>query len=279
MMADISRQNGERRGRILSSNAYGMHTTSDFQNLSADALTAIVKRGFEAQVPEVLNAANRIEAADYRSGYAVGLSGSAAPQEVPEGAEIKSVTMDDSGELKALPKDVASLIFISNQALVKDTTALGLLADSSRKMIIGSIQTLRNTVTAPIKANSGAGQTLRDGNPVFHVSRGNLAATGTAISVATLSAGRTSMSRQKDSQGNVLALAPKYLVVPPELQSTAEQIIAALQATKSSDVNPFAGKLEIITEPGLDSATAWYLVADPFADEGLSYAYLSGSYR
>lgn len=65
-------------------------------------------------------------------------------------------------------------------------------------------------------------------------------------------------------------------MVPAALETTAEKLLALVQATKSSDANPFAGKLTLIVEPRLDakSATAWYLVSDRV--ESLMYAYLVG---
>lgn len=65
-------------------------------------------------------------------------------------------------------------------------------------------------------------------------------------------------------------------MVPPELETTAQQVIAQIQATKVSDANPFSGQLEIIVEPGLTNATAWYLIADPSQNEGLTWATLDG---
>ena len=43
----------------------------------------------------------------------------------------------------------------------------------------------------------------------------------------------------------------------------AEQLLAAITANTVATVNPFAGALELIVEPGLVNPTAWYLTADP----------------
>ena len=59
--------------------------------------------------------------------------------------------------------------------------------------------------------------------------------------------------------------------------STAIRLIAQIQATKVADANPFGGQLELIVEPGLTSATAWYLIANPAAYEGLVWATLDGA--
>lgn len=61
---------------------------------------------------------------------------------------------------------------------------------------------------------------LDDGNAWFHASRSNL---GTAaLSAAAYSAGRIAMMRQQEPGSNAeLGLAPKFLLVPPELEETA----------------------------------------------------------
>ena len=107
---------------------------------------------------------------------------------------------------------------------------------------------------------------MTDTLTLFHATHGNVAGTATALSVTSLSTARTAMRRQIGLKGEILALEPSALLVPPELETTAQQLVAQLLATKTSDVNPFANGLQIIVEPGLTSAIAWYLLADVTAD-------------
>ncbi|MDZ4322090.1 MAG: Mu-like prophage major head subunit gpT family protein, partial [Phenylobacterium sp.] len=118
---------------------------------------------------------------------------------------------------------------------------------------------------------------MTDGQALFHASHKNLAATGAAIAETSVSAGRLSMRRQTKPGGAILGLGPKFLVVPPELETAGEKFIAAVQAAKSEDTNVFTGKLVLIVEPRLKSATRWYLVGDPALVPGLEYAYLAGA--
>ena len=117
---------------------------------------------------------------------------------------------------------------------------------------------------------------MTDTLTLFHATHGNVAGTATALSVTSLSTARTAMRRQIGLKGEILALEPSALLVPPELETTAQQLVAQLLATKTSDVNPFANGLQIIVEPGLTSAIAWYLLADPTRNDGLTFAYLEG---
>lgn len=82
--------------------------------------------------------------------------------------------------------------------------------------------------------------------------------------------------RKTGLSGERIDVTPASLVVPPELETTAEKLLSAVQAAKTGDVNPFA-TLSLIVEPRLTSATAWYLVADTATIDGLEYAYLEGA--
>ena len=134
----------------------------------------------------------------------------------------------------------------------------------------------RQTLLAPLLANTRAGQTMRDTVALFNAAHGNVAGSGAVLSLTTLSTARTAMRRQKDSKGTILNIEPRILLVPPELETLAQQVVAQITAAKTSDVNPFADQLQVVTEAGLTSATDWYLAADPSMVDGLVMAYLTG---
>jgi hypothetical protein len=73
----------------------------------------------------------------------------------------------------------------------------------------------------------------------------------------------------------LIAATPKYLLVPPQLETLGEKVVSSIQATATADVNTFSF-LSLIVEPRLTSATAWYLVGDPATIDGLEFAYLAG---
>ncbi|MEM6309980.1 MAG: Mu-like prophage major head subunit gpT family protein [Pseudomonadota bacterium] len=254
----------------------GSHTTSDFPLAIEAGLTGVVGKGVATSPPALMAVSAENDAVDYREGSVVSLSASAMPGKVPEGGDIEHVTINENGERKPVPEDHAAIFRISNQAMQNDSTALGLFADIGRKMIDGATGRLRQVLNAPLLANGGLGQTMRDGNPMFHVDHGNLAETPSGLDVAGLTAARTVMRRKTGSQGELLAIEPKFLIVPPELETAGQKVLADLMAAKVDDVNPFAGKLELVVEPGLASETAWYLAADPMMYDGLAHAFLDG---
>jgi hypothetical protein len=113
---------------------------------------------------------------------------------------------------------------------------------------------------------------------LFHASRGNLVtgASGT-IDVSKLSTLRKAMRTAKGLSGKPINVVPKFLLVHPDRETEAEQVLATSLATKAADVNPFGGKLELLVEARLPSVSRWYLAADPATVDSLEYAYLQGS--
>jgi hypothetical protein len=71
-------------------------------------------------------------------------------------------------------------------------------------------------------------------------------------------------------------VVPTFLVVPPELETLAEQVLTEIAASEVANANPFAGKLKLLVEPRFASSTAWYLCAAPGTPDSLQHAYLDG---
>jgi hypothetical protein len=252
------------------------HSTSDFPLILENALTNQVARKIEQRMPDLMRASHEIAREDYRPGKSLSLSASGVPQEVSEGGEINFVTADEKGE--ALPKvrDFASGFNITNQAMANDATATRLLGDIGNRMTQGAIERLRMILLEPIEANAGAGQTMADNVNMFHALHGNLASTGAVLSVSSLTEARVALRKMRGLKGELLAIEPWALVVPAELETSAQQLVALINAAKTSDANPFSGKLEIVVEPGLSAPAAWYLIGDPERHEGLAHAFLDG---
>lgn len=250
------------------------HSSSDFPLILENSISNLVARGIEQRQPDIVRAVHEVRRDDYRAGKALTLSASGMPQEVNEGGEIQFTTVEEKGEILPTLRDFASGFNITNKALVNDRTDL--LTDIGSKMVKGAVERLRAEILVPILANSGAGQTMADGKAVFHADHGNLASSGATISVTTLSAARTAMRKQKGLKGEIYAIEPWALIVPPELETVAQQVLATINATTTSDANPFQNSLELIVEPGLSNPDAWYLIGDPTRYDGLALAFLDG---
>lgn len=250
------------------------HSSSDFALATANVLGNMVARQIPQMEPAITRAARRIARPNYHTGNMIGFSAASPLQNVNEAGELRGVTVDERGEAMPVPRDLGAVFNITERALRQDVSGVfGQLADA---MLRATMEKLRTDTLLPLLANSGNGQTMRDGQPMFHSSHNNRAASGAALSVATLSTARQGLRLQVDSQGARLAVEPWALLVHPAQETVAQQLLADLAASQVSNVNPFSGKLELIVEPGLTSTTGWYLIGDPAAYEGLTVATLEG---
>jgi|GEM_PF-2042323 len=248
------------------------HTTSDFPLVLENALNKSIARRMEQVTPALARASHEIPAMDYRSGNLLDLSASGMPQEIGEAGEIKHVTIDERGEQKPMVRDFGSIFRLSNKAIVNDD--LGMFDQIGVKMQQGATERFRSVLLEPLLANGGLGNTMADGQTVFHSTHGNLASTGAVLSLESLSAARLALRSQRGKQGEYYATEPWALVVSPALETIAQQVIAEINATKLSDVNPFSGTLEVIVEVGLTDPDAWYLIGDPSKTDGLAHSFL-----
>lgn len=128
---------------------------------------------------------------------------------------------------------------------------------------------------------SGAGPIMgEDGVRLFHASHGNVG-TGGGLSapdgMAMLDEARLSLRKMKGLDGKTPVNAvPKYLLVGPEQETAAEQLLAQIAAATIGDVNPFSGRLTLLVEPRL-TGNQWYVFADPAVMPVLEYAYLASA--
>lgn len=129
-----------------------------------------------------------------------------------------------------------------------------------------------------------------NGTALFHADRKNLL-TGTdyAFGIEGLKAARKLFLNQKDTDGEPIAVTPKYLLVPTTLESEAQELVlSALQITgeaKTKGATNIVSKwgMEVVTSPYLEnekyegnSSTGYYLFADPAMTDTFEIGYLKG---
>jgi hypothetical protein len=105
---------------------------------------------------------------------------------------------------------------------------------------------------------------------------------GAAPSITSLTAARLAMRTQTGLNGAVLNIAPRFLILPAALETTADQLLNSIsdQADNKNSgvVNPFYKKLEPVVESLLDAADpkSWYLEADPVSVDTVEVCFLGG---
>ncbi len=280
---DFARHFLEQRGvntRVLSKNQIiersigpGLHTTSDFSGLLTETGNRMLRTAYAAYTGGLQRTARQVSASDFRPIQKLQVGEAGTLEKVLEGGEYKNSTLGLSSDSYSIAT-FGRIFALSRQAIVNDD--LGAFTDMSTRLGRASSEFVAAQLVALLVSNPVMGDAL----PVFHATHGNLTAVGTVISVASLGVAMKSMRMQKGLDGvTPIDVTPKYLVVPAALETVALQTVAAIAPALTTNVNPFAGKLEVIVDPRLDatSATAWYLAADVAALDGIEYAYLDGT--
>ena len=251
-----------------------LHTTSDFPIILGDTVGRVLRDSYLAAPSGIRQLGRQTSARDFRSVNKIMLGEAPLLEKLNEHGEIKAGTMAEAREAYKV-ETWARKIGVTRQVLVNDD--LGAFADLARRMGQAAAETEARILVALLESNAGNGPTLSNNKTLFHADHGNRAGTGAVISDTTLSAARLALRTQKGIEDRTIRVTPKYLLVPPALETDAERWLASVSPAKASDVNPFSGSLNLIVEPRLTSATRWYITADPGEIDGLEYAYLSGS--
>ena len=89
-----------------------------------------------------------------------------------------------------------------------------------------------------------------------------------------VSAARLAMRRQTGPGGGMIVVEPRTVLVPPELETSTQKTLTAIQAMQTADVNPLSF-LTLAVESRLTDTARWYLWSDSIVS--LEYAYLSGA--
>lgn len=243
-------------------------TTSDLPAILGDSVNRTLRQAYAAAPSGLKRVARQSTARDFRAKHRIQLSSAPSLLPVNEAGEFHSGAIADSQESYRLGS-YGRIIGFTRQAFVNDD--IGALADLTRRMGVAAAAFEAQFLVDLVQANPN----MSDTHAVFSTEHGNIAASGAAIGETTLSAARLAMRQQTEPGGQRIDATPKFLVVPPALETLAEKTVSAIQANQTADANPFSF-LSIVVEPRLASATGWYLVADPAVIEGLEYAHLEG---
>lgn len=253
----------------------GYMGTSDFPVILSNIANKTLRAAYES-APQTFKAFSRATIApDFKMMARVQLGDAPSLEKVNESGEFKRGSVSESKEQYALAT-YGKVVAINRQVIINDDLDAFTRLPAMFGRAAADLES--DTVWSIITGNPVMG----DGNALFHNKHENLAATGGVgvISVATLSSAREALRKQKGLNGRFINVAAKYLMVPCSLETIAQQFMTTnVMHIKNPDVNPFAGTLQIITEPRLDSAstTAWYLSGDPSQIDTIEYAYLEGN--
>ncbi|MFG1179949.1 prohead protease/major capsid protein fusion protein [Xanthobacter versatilis] len=256
-----------------------LHSTSDFALALGDTAGRTLRETYKAAPSGIRQVGRQTTARDFRAKHRLQLSAAPNLEKVNEAGEFKSGTLAETKESYKIDT-FGRIIGLTRQSLVNDD--LGAFSDLSRRMGQAAAAFEAQFLADVLVSNAGAGPIMADGLALFAAAHGNVAAPVDWLDdlleseLSGLGEARFFMRRQTGIAGELISVTPKFLLVPPELETKAEQLLAVISASSVGAVNPFGGRLTPIVEPRLTAAKRWYLVADPAEIDGLEYAYLEG---
>lgn len=250
-----------------------INSTSTFPAIMSNLANKSVMVGFNEAETTYQIWAGKGSNRDFKEAARVALSEAGTLELVPEGGQFKQ---DSFGEASARTKvaTYGKLFSLTRQAIINDD--LGMFSKIATKYGSAAKRLVNKMVYAQLTGNVK----MQDNVALFDSKHGNVAGTGEALSVKAIAKAITAMRRQKGIQGEAtLNVTPKYLVVPPELEMTAYQIVnstAAVDGVNSGVVNPYKGRFVVVADAELTDPDAWYLVADATQHDTIEVTYLNG---
>lgn len=250
-----------------------INSTSTFPAIMANLANKSVMVGFNEAETTYQIWAGKGSNRDFKEAARVALSEAGNLELVPEGGQFQQ---DFLGEASARTKvaTYGKLFSLTRQAIINDD--LGLFSKIATKYGSAAKRLVNKMVYAQLTGNVK----MQDNIALFDTKHGNVAGTGEALSVKAIAKAITAMRRQKGITGEAtLNITPKYLVVPPELEVTAYQIVnstAAVDGVNSGVVNPYKGRFVVVADAELTDPDAWYLVADASQHDTIEVTYLNG---
>lgn len=235
-----------------------LHHTSDFPEVLANATNKALRDAYLGAPNTYSPFVSQRNVADFKEISSIQLGNGGKLQKVNEHGEYKRTTVNEAAEKYKIEKyglvigRTWELIMNDDlDAFTRIPAQLGVRAREKENEIFWGL-----VIANGIMAETGAN--------LFSATHGNLAGVPSAISIDSIGAGRSAMRLFKDLEGELMSISPSFLVVPAALETKAEQFVAQIQPDQSGNVNPFAGRLRVLSEPRLDaaSATAWHLFAD-----------------
>lgn len=262
----------------------GLLSTSDFPNILANVANKTLRQAYEAAPQTFKSFVRIVTVPDFKPVSRTQLGEAPQLEKVNEHGEFKRGKMGDAAETYSVAT-YGKVVAVTRQVIINDD--LSAFTRIPRAFGIAAANLESDLVWAQILASAN----MADGVALFHATHNNQAAAPAEISVTTVGAGRTAMSKQTGLDGRtVLAIDPITFLVPKALQTTAEQFVGQIFPAKTSDQVPESlRKLAVVAEPRLDngvtvggstysgSATVWYLAASPDQIDVVELAYLEGA--
>jgi len=243
-------------------------------SFSTVSLPTIISSGLEkmlldafTQAPNSIRTiAKRIPLANFRTSTMARLETKGGLEEVAADGELKHISLEESTATIRLAT-YGCMIGLTRQAMINDD--LGAFNQLP--------QDFANLASRKI-ADVGWTLILANASDFFGIGNANLlTGANSALSVTSLASAITLMRQQVDENGSPIDVEPLFLVVPPELEFLARQILVSTQFARNVEEDDnlpmgqgIAPNLQLVVEPRISAAafsgsseTQWYVLSSP----------------
>lgn len=242
--------------------------TSDFPLVVSNAMGKVSAQAYQEAETPLKKVAKKRVLPNFKESTSIRLGELGQLQPLSEHGEFTATSRAESGEKLQLGT-FGRRIDVSRKLLIDDD--LGLLGDMASALGQAAAQTEASLLVNLLTSNP----LLSDGGAVFSTARKNL--TTDALSTATLDLARATIRSAKGLDGKTpIAATPRYLVVGIGNETAAEVLLTQINAARLDDVNPMAGKFQLLVEPRITNGT-FYVLADPAKLASLQMAYLASA--
>jgi len=205
---------------------------------------------------------------DFKTLTSYRLNGSFKFVKVPNGGQLENAAASDESRTIAA-ETYGIMTSVTRTDLINDD--LGALTAVPQRIGRGGALKLNDVFWTEFQANHGSWYTS---------GRGNLESTAGALSLSNLKKLVTRFRKLKDPDGNPVAVMPSVLLVPADLEIAAAEIMGASLLVGGSstvpNVNPLAGRYQVVASTYLSSIEDYYLVANPADLPAMEVAFLNG---
>jgi hypothetical protein len=208
-----------------------------------------------------------------------------------EGDTYPEMDWEDEEEVSIFQKR-GGFVGVTLETFLKDK--LSVLRSIPSRMANAWYNEISDLVSAVFTVNSNAGPVMTDAGALFNATAlgsagGHSNLLTAALSYANFIAARTAMRKQTDQPlgaGRRLNIAPKYLLVPADLEAQAEEIRmselvpgesgGATTGGEMQTKNTLQGKFEVVVVPTWTDTADWALVGDPAVYPAIYLIWLRG---
>jgi phage major head subunit gpT-like protein len=240
--------------------------THSISNVLAATYGKFLLQGFTAVESNWDMIASVRSVSDYKSVTGVRVTGGFEFDEVGNGGELKQAEAgDETRSIKAnLYGRMSSITMVD---IVNDD--LGALSVVPQRLGRG----------AAIKLNKVFWSEFESSNATYFAKE--TAGSGNALSIGSLKTAAASYRKLKDGDGNPLGISPAMLLVSPENEITAAELMSGSllitgENSTRTNVNVLAGRYQVVASSYLTSASTWWLVANPGELPAMEVAFLQG---